>query len=116
MILPSLDEFYQELGIRIKSERLRRNIKQEDLGSYLDLSRASITNLEKGKHRPSLYQIILIANYFKMDYSDLIPVLTEKQKVKVKTRELKNIVTDQDKLDKITQSAVLDFLTAIKKD
>jgi transcriptional regulator with XRE-family HTH domain len=117
MILPNIDDFYSELGDRIKTERLKRKINQEELGSQLDLTRASIINLEKGRHRPSIYQLIMIANFFDIDYTNLIPVVTEKQKKKSKASiaDLNNMVTDQQEVGKSARTAVLDFLSAIKK-
>jgi transcriptional regulator with XRE-family HTH domain len=117
MILPNIDDFYSELGDRIKTERLKRKINQEDLGLQLELTRASIINLEKGRHRPSIYQLILIAKFFEIDYTSLIPVATEKQKKKnkISVADLSNMITDQQEVGKSTRTAVLDFLSAIKK-
>ena len=38
----------QNLGEKVKLLRKRRNLKQEDLANLLNLSRAQISNLEKG--------------------------------------------------------------------
>jgi len=115
-MLPDIESFYRDLGEAIKTERLRRKINQERLGEILELTRASIINLEKGRHRPSIYQVLQIASFFQIEYTDLIPFKTEKEKSKHKAinRNLKNVVTDQ-KLDEATKTAVIDFLTAIKK-
>lgn len=117
MVLPSIDDFYNELGDRIKSERLKRKITQDDLGSLLDLTRASIINLEKGRHKPSIYQLIVIARFFDIDYTSLIPVASEKQKKKNRATlaDLENAITDQQELGKATKTVVLDFLSAIKQ-
>ena len=117
MIIPSEDLFYRDLGERIKSERLKRKVSQEELAEKLGLTRASVINLEKGRHRPSVYQVILISSYFNMDYTGLVPFVTEKQKKRTKAsgNELDKMIiaTEDDK--KSARTAVLDFLTAIKK-
>jgi transcriptional regulator with XRE-family HTH domain len=116
MILPDIEEFYIELGARIKTERTKRKINQEDLGAQLELTRASIINLEKGRHRPSIYQLLSIANYFNLEYTALIPIYTNSQKrKKLSASELTNMISDQEEVDKSTKTTVLDFLSAIKK-
>lgn len=68
------DKFYQEIGQRISEERLKAGIKQEDLANFLELSRASIVNIEKGRQRASTFVILNIARYLKVDFNSLIPV------------------------------------------
>ena len=116
MIIPDIDIFYSSLSDLIKTERIKRGIKQEKMQDVLGLSRGSITNLEKGKHRPSIYQLLKIAELFEIDYVDLIPV----------KRDNIEIVTDPNLLDKAifdeverTQSAtesVEKFLSELKGD
>lgn len=117
MTIPNEDTFYKDLADRIKTERLKRNLSQEDLAVKLDLTRASIINLEKGRHRPSIYQLITIASYFNVDYTVLIPIVIERQKKKTKApvSDLDKMVIDSADPSKATKDAVLDFLTAIKK-
>lgn len=114
-MLPDLTTFYQELGHRIKTERLKRNISQENLGNHLDLTRASIINIENGRHRPSIYQLILIANYFQIDYTYLIPFELQKPKRKAKkiSSSLDNMITDQEVTYKSTK-VINNFLSSIK--
>ncbi len=118
MILPTIEIFYKKLGERIKSERIKRNISQEKLAEFIELTRASIINLEKGRHRPSIYQVIMIANFFELDYQILIPFETQKQ-AKSNNRdfakEITNVVTDQ-QIDKSSKKVINSFLFAIKKN
>jgi transcriptional regulator with XRE-family HTH domain len=116
MIIPTEESFYRDLGDRIKTERIKRKISQENLAVKLELTRASVINLEKGRHRPSVYQILLISSYFNMDYTGLIPIVTEKQKKRVKAsvNDLDKMIIEKEDDIKSTRTAVLDFLTAIK--
>lgn len=118
MILPDIDSFYKLLGERIKTERIKKKISQKSIGDHLGLTRASIINLETGRHRPSIYQIIMIANYFNMDYTALIPFNIAKPQKKKKeiSADLKNIITDQDKIDKSTRATINNFLSAINNN
>jgi transcriptional regulator with XRE-family HTH domain len=80
MILPDIDSFYLQVSELIKTERIKKNYKQQQLCDLLGLSRGSITNLEKGKHRPSIYQLLKLAVFFGIDYTQLIPIELERQK------------------------------------
>jgi transcriptional regulator with XRE-family HTH domain len=117
-MLLDIDSFYKELGQRIKSERIRRNISQKVLGDHLELTRASVINLEKGRHRPSLYQLIQIANFFQIDYTSLIPYQVQKPKRKMtdlsKNLDNDNIVTDQEKIGRSGRTAINNFLATLK--
>ena len=115
-MLPQPDKFYTDLGVRIKDERLRRKISQEKLGEYLDLKRTSVINLEKGRHRPSIYVLLTIADFFNMDYTELIPVPDKKGKatIKKKVRNLDGAITDQE-FDKPARTVVQHFLSTLKK-
>lgn len=72
------DKFYEEVGQLIIKERLNAGVKQEDLANFLELSRASIVNIEKGRQRPSTFLLINIAKYLKIDFTKLIPPINSK--------------------------------------
>lgn len=118
MILPEADRFYAEVSELIKSERLKLKISQEELSDLLNLTRASIINLEKGRHKPSIYQILQIAAYFKIDYTNLIPVKLDRKESRIidDSIVLDNAVSDQDGLDKPTEDLIKKFLSDIKNE
>lgn len=112
-----INKFYTEIAERIKTERLRKKITQEDLGDLLELSRASVINLEKGRHRPSIYQLILISRFLKVDYSRLIPISSEKTKTK-KNKMVKNDLSKmitEDSLNSSSRAKLLTFLSSVEK-
>ncbi len=116
--LPEIESFYSDLGEKIKVERLRQRISQEELANYIGLTRASIINLEKGRHRPSVYQIIQISTMFNIDYTKLIPLELNVNKGNTTNEELKDKVLftlDPNEFDKNAQNAVLDFLSLLNK-
>lgn len=51
----------KNLGINIKSERLRHNISQERLAELTNMSRNSISLIETGKINPTVLKIVDIA-------------------------------------------------------
>ena len=62
----------RNLGINIKSERLRRDISQEKLAELTNISRNSISLIETGKINPTILKVIDIANVL----GDELSVLT----------------------------------------
>lgn len=63
-------EFYDIVGKKIKALRERAGHKQEDFAQLLDLSRASIVNIEKGRQTPSFYLVWKLSKIFdtKLEY------------------------------------------------
>lgn len=62
----------RNLGINIKSERLRRDISQEKLAELTNISRNSISLIETGKINPTILKVIDIANVLGVDLNVLI--------------------------------------------
>lgn len=62
----------KNLGINIKSERLRKNISQEQLAEYTNISRNSISLIETGKINPTILKVIDIAQALNITIEDLI--------------------------------------------
>ena len=62
----------KNLGINVKSERLRRNISQEKLAELTNISRNSISLIETGKINPTILKVIDIANVLNVDLNTLI--------------------------------------------
>ena len=62
----------RNLGINIKSERLRRNISQEKLAELTNISRNSISLIETGKINPTILKVIDIASVLNVDLNTLI--------------------------------------------
>lgn len=89
----------QNLGEKVKLLRKRRNLKQEDLANLLNLSRAQISNLEKGKRNFSLNQLEKICKFFNVEMSYFIMAettdscmdLIEKAKLLFESKKLTNI-------------------------
>lgn len=63
----SEEEFYQNIGNKIKALREKANHKQEDFSKLLGLSRASIVNIEKGRQTPSIFLIWKLSKIFDLD-------------------------------------------------
>lgn len=61
----------KNLGINIKSERLRKNMSQERLAELANISRNSISLIETGKINPTILKIVDIAAVLDVDINIL---------------------------------------------
>lgn len=65
-------ELTSKFGQKIKMERTKRKLSQENLAELADLNKNSIGAIERGESSPSLETIGLLAKAFKMEIIDLI--------------------------------------------
>ena len=61
----------KNIGINIKSERLRRNISQERLAELTNISRNSVSLIETGKINPTILKVLDIASVLGTDVNAL---------------------------------------------
>lgn len=64
--------FYEEIGRRIRLARVAEQLTQVELGSAVQLSRTSITNIESGNQQPSIRTLIRICEVLEKEPSDLL--------------------------------------------
>lgn len=69
------EAIYQVFGRIVRELREKKEIPQEDLAGLLGLSRSSIANIESGKQRVFLHQLLLFAQAFHVDVETLVPAL-----------------------------------------
>lgn len=55
------------IGRKIKNLRLERNLTQEKLAEYVNMSREHISCIERGKNLPTVETLYYIAEYFQID-------------------------------------------------
>lgn len=56
-----------EIGRKIKKLRQERELSQEKLAEYVNLSREHISCIERGKHLVTIETLYNLADYFKVD-------------------------------------------------
>lgn len=66
------DTFKQELGFKIKVERMRRKISQEKLAEMVDCSLSYIGFVERGEMSVSLYNFLKIATALNLDLTEFL--------------------------------------------
>jgi len=105
-------KFYQMLGERIKNARIQTGLKQVTFASYLNLSRASIVNIEKGRQHPPIHLLFVIAKVLNIEVTELLPVfVATDEKV---SDILKKLITEQTKGDKGTKKKLMGFVEELQ--
>lgn len=66
------DEIYKKVGERVRTARLSRNLTQDDVCELVPLSRASLSNIEVGRHRIQLHVLFQLAEALEVPIVDLI--------------------------------------------
>lgn len=95
-----------KIGNRIKNERKKRSISQQQLADYLNISRQAISRWENNISLPDLNTLILIAKYFNLE----LEYFTEDTSInKIDKPEEKN----KEELDGLDEKNIRD--KAIKK-
>jgi transcriptional regulator with XRE-family HTH domain len=67
------DRLYQMLGKRIRDERKKADFTQLKLAERVNLTRTSITNIEKGQQKIQVYTLYAIAKALNIPVRNLLP-------------------------------------------
>lgn len=112
MTITEQEHFYSNLGSRIKVARKNAGITQDEVAGRMQLSRASIVNIEKGRQHPPIHTIWEMAKMFEVSISDLIPNYSPSNPV---SPEWKKIVSAELKSKRVKETEkVLDFIGEIQ--
>ncbi|MNJ97107.1 anaerobic benzoate catabolism transcriptional regulator [compost metagenome] len=66
-------DFYQQLGDALKEARIKSGQSQESLAEAMGLSRVTIVNIEKGRQKVQVHNLVEAANFLNVDVASLIP-------------------------------------------
>ncbi len=91
------EKFYRALGDNIKTLRQKSSYSQEELAKFLELTRTSIVNIEKGRQRPTIHTLSEIASFFNVQVSELFPSVDEKEQIDLMKSVKENISTVEKK-------------------
>ena len=67
------EDFYREVGRRVRRARKARLLTQQALASLVSLTRTSITNIEKGRQKILLHTLADLAKALHVEYAALLP-------------------------------------------
>ncbi|MCL2390775.1 MAG: helix-turn-helix domain-containing protein, partial [Endomicrobia bacterium] len=71
------------IGSQIKKLRRERNITQEQLAEYLNISVPAISQWECGKTAPDISQLPMLANIFKVSADIILGIDVDKTEEKI---------------------------------
>jgi transcriptional regulator with XRE-family HTH domain len=71
------EAFYRRLGEQVRDQRRRRGLTQEALSALWNLDRTTVVNIEKGRQRISVYQLVALANHLGCPPQEFLPELSE---------------------------------------
>lgn len=63
---------YQKIGLNILCKRRIKKLSQKQLGELAKISRARISDIERGKETFKLDTLLAIANALEVDYKELL--------------------------------------------
>ncbi len=105
-------DFYIAVATKLKIARQIRGVDQESLAQMLGLTRTSIINIEKGRQRPSVYQLWLIARFLHIPILDLIPTSQLHDKLEVWKAKVENNAEIDNQSD---QNVLINFISATRQ-
>jgi transcriptional regulator with XRE-family HTH domain len=65
--------FYAEFGIKLKRAREKAGLTQKQLADRVELPRTSVTNIEHGRQRIALHQLIQFGQALGVEPLELLP-------------------------------------------
>lgn len=67
-------ELNKKIGIKIKFERIKRELSQEELAELADLDRGTIGKIERNEISPTIVTVEKVANALGMTFLELVDV------------------------------------------
>lgn len=67
---------------RLEEIRKQKQVTQEELATVLEVSRQTISSLEKGRYNPSIILAFKIARYFNMSIEEIFIYVEDDKNVK----------------------------------
>jgi transcriptional regulator with XRE-family HTH domain len=68
----STPEIYRVIGQRVRAERHKRKLTQDELAERVQLTRTSITNIERGRQKLLLHTLFAFAAAFEIEAKELL--------------------------------------------
>lgn len=84
---------YQQIGERIRQQRVRVNLTQEQLAEAIGVLRTSITNLEAGRQRVPLHVLYELCVVLDVDLTEILPKQEEIIQISLESIEIGGRVT-----------------------
>ncbi len=101
-------DFYQKLGENLKEARIKSEKSQEALAKSMGLSRVTVVNIEKGRQKVMVHNLVEAANFLNVNIGSLIPNQQDAPKLN------DDVITKINKkfTDELKANSVQDFVRA----
>lgn len=106
-------DLYQKLGSRIKDLREKANLKQGAFAELLNLTRASIVNIEKGRQRPPIHLLWDVSRILKVDVIEILPNQSKPDDI---SKDWKAAINNTAKGDNETKDKLTQFIEDISSN
>jgi transcriptional regulator with XRE-family HTH domain len=90
---------YVELGRLVRAHRDRVGLSQADLGRRVGLSRTSVTNIERGRQKILVHQLLSLAQALDVGVEALLPAGPQPEMSAQLDRKLKKHLTGPDETE-----------------
>lgn len=80
------EQLYISLGQRIRDERKKQQLSQEDFGALCAMGRATIANIEAGKQSVTLDQVYKFCIVLNVSLENLLPPINPKTVITVEDK------------------------------
>lgn len=64
----------KKIGLRVKIERIKRNLSQEKLAEIADIDRGTLSKIERGVISPTIATLYKLSIAFKIKLSELVDI------------------------------------------
>ena len=104
-------KFYRMLGDCIRASRIKSGLKQEAFASFINLSRASVVNIEKGRQHPPIHLLWVIARTLNISVTELLPNFNHEEQI---SHKWKKLIEKQTKGDQGANQKLVSFISEIQ--
>jgi len=112
--------FYIRLGHLIKIARVKAKKSQDTLAKHLGLSRVSIVNIEKGRQKMLIHDLVLTAQFLDVSLTDLVPLNFDSSEntleINLKNKINKQFSSKETQVFKVEDFVKLALSNFVKKD
>jgi transcriptional regulator with XRE-family HTH domain len=100
-----VESFYADLGRRIRTQRARQHLTQQQLGSFLkpQVTRASIANIESGKQRVLAHTLVQMSEALKVPLEELLPRVTRNATTHIQEELSQKLDLPEEQIGKLVQ-------------
>jgi len=75
------EQFYRDLGQRVLHARRKAGLTQQELSNALGMTRTSVVNIEKGRHKVLSFTLAALSQILKVEVSNLLPKAHEEHAI-----------------------------------